>query len=660
MAIKIVKKESDDGKPQKPQKPSQKQDTFLPNLSKEVKLLMRLNHPNIIKLHQVIDTAQEVYIVMDYASGGELIDYIAAKGNLDEKEGRRLYRQILSALDHCHLAGVVHRDLKLENLLLSSEKNIILSDFGLGRMISGRDQYLDTFCGTPLYAAPELVSGIKYYGPTADIWSTGIVLFLMIAGKPPFVCDNISDLYRQIKTVRYTCPPHFSRDLQRLLGRILMRDPQKRITMDELRVDAWVNINERTPPDRVMPKIVVAAGQEITADQEKLLVPYIEKSEEYTAFVFGDVAQMKLRQKESAQNTVPPPLTPSSPTSPTSPDGGLFVPKNHSRRASSGLLDAISRFNPFQAITIPENDTPAIPAPISKPQLQKSAAPPKPAIIVISESPDSAIGKPQQDQKTNNHQRRHSISPGAVLQRPVSNGELSQPSSPLKSPSPAESLILTASRQEQHHQHDNNLSVPNNVPIKKAASSIIPQIAGNISRLFVPSMNGISEDDPSSSSSANPNKTASDANISRSSANRAGHERRGSGLKPIDTHSRRPSIIESMGFHTHSGYSEEMRSLRYSTAMHTTTAHTPSDINVQLEKILNSRVLLPNLHVEKRSKWVWVLKSEHEEFESKFVMEIEVCSVWLLKMSAIKMKRLGGDAMNYKNCYDKITSLLGW
>jgi serine/threonine protein kinase len=142
----------------------------LSSLSKEVRLLMRLDHPNVIKLHQVIDTPQELYIVMEYASGGELIDYIAARGFLQEKEGRRLFRQLVSAMDHCHLAGVIHRDLKLENMLLSTDKNLLLSDFGLGRTINGGSHYLNTFCGTPLYAAPELVSGIKYIGPSADIW----------------------------------------------------------------------------------------------------------------------------------------------------------------------------------------------------------------------------------------------------------------------------------------------------------------------------------------------------------------------------------------------------------------------------------------------------------------------------------------------------------
>jgi 5'-AMP-activated protein kinase catalytic alpha subunit len=153
VAIKIIRKD-EEKKPKSEDKKSGEshENSPLNNLSKEVKLLIRLDHPNVIKLHQVIDTDTDLYIVMEYVSGGELVDYIAAKGCLSEKESCRIFRQLISAIDHCHQAGVIHRDLKLENLLLTSDKNLKLSDYGLGRTVSGEDHYLNTFCGTPLYA----------------------------------------------------------------------------------------------------------------------------------------------------------------------------------------------------------------------------------------------------------------------------------------------------------------------------------------------------------------------------------------------------------------------------------------------------------------------------------------------------------------------------
>eukprot|EP00842_Homolaphlyctis_polyrhiza_P000635 jgi/Hompol1/1572/HPOL_005641-RA len=185
--------------------------SFISNMQKEVQLMMRLDHPNIIKIYQVLETEEECFVVMEYAKGGELIDYIAARDYLTEKEARRIFRQIISALDHCHLANVVHRDLKLENLLLNQDRNVLISDFGLGRTFNPDVQeYMKTFCGTPNYAAVELISGIPYLGVKSDIWAMGVVLYIMMTGHPPFVGETISLLYRSIKAIDYKIPNYFS------------------------------------------------------------------------------------------------------------------------------------------------------------------------------------------------------------------------------------------------------------------------------------------------------------------------------------------------------------------------------------------------------------------------------------------------------------------
>ncbi|KXS21789.1 Pkinase-domain-containing protein, partial [Gonapodya prolifera JEL478] len=211
----------------------------------EVQLLMRLDHPNIIKLFQVMENEDECYVVMEYAPGGELIDYIASRKHLSEKEARRFFRQIISAMDHCHSANVVHRDLKLENLLLSADRNILISDFGLGRTFNSEvEDYMKTFCGTPNYAAVELISGIPYIGVKSDIWAMGVVLYIMMTGRPPFVGENISALYSKIRAVDYKCPDYFSIELRDILSRILVKDPMQRIDMSELRLHPWVMLEE--------------------------------------------------------------------------------------------------------------------------------------------------------------------------------------------------------------------------------------------------------------------------------------------------------------------------------------------------------------------------------------------------------------------------------
>ncbi|KNE64032.1 CAMK/CAMKL protein kinase [Allomyces macrogynus ATCC 38327] len=228
--------------------------TLMDSLYAEVKLLMRLSHPNIIGLFQVIDTEDECFIIMEYAPGGELIDYIAAKDHLSEREARRFFRQIISAMDHCHQANVVHRDLKLENLLLSGSRDILITDFGLGRTFrSNSDELMMTFCGTPNYAAVELISFKPYQGVQTDIWAMGVILFIMTSGKPPFHGHSIPSLYGKIMNLQYTCPDHFSSDLRHLLSRILVKDPAQRITMAELLEHPWVNFEEPERPLRIPP-----------------------------------------------------------------------------------------------------------------------------------------------------------------------------------------------------------------------------------------------------------------------------------------------------------------------------------------------------------------------------------------------------------------------
>lgn len=177
---------------------------FINNLENEVQLLMRLDHPNVIKTYQVIDSEEECYVVMQYASGGEMMEYLAAKGSLTEKEAKKFFAQLVSGLEHIHLASIVHRDMKLENLLLDDKQNLLITDFGLGRTFeTDRMHLLDTFCGTPHYAAVELVSGIPYIGIKSDIWALGVILYFLVVGSAPFGGNTIAELYDNIRNVKY-------------------------------------------------------------------------------------------------------------------------------------------------------------------------------------------------------------------------------------------------------------------------------------------------------------------------------------------------------------------------------------------------------------------------------------------------------------------------
>ncbi|KAJ3034559.1 Map microtubule affinity-regulating kinase, partial [Rhizophlyctis rosea] len=250
--------------------------SFVSQLQLEVQLLMRLDHPNVIRLYQVMETEDECFVIMEYATGGELIEYIAARDHLTEKEARRFFRQIISAMDHCHLANVVHRDLKLENLLLNQERNILISDFGLGRTFQNdSEELMKTFCGTPNYAAVELISGIPYVGVKSDIWAMGVVLYVMMTGRPPFVGENINALYSKIKAVDYKVPDYFSKGLRNLLSKILVKDPKHRIDMDGLRTDPWINFEEPDKPLRIPPKLASSSSSSTSSNDPSQISQFI-------------------------------------------------------------------------------------------------------------------------------------------------------------------------------------------------------------------------------------------------------------------------------------------------------------------------------------------------------------------------------------------------
>ncbi|CAM9257667.1 unnamed protein product [Lampetra fluviatilis] len=203
-------------------------------IKREIQNLKLFRHPHIIKLYQVISTPTDFFMVMEYVSGGELFDYICKNGRLSEKEARRLFQQILSAVDYCHRHMVVHRDLKPENVLLDANGNAKIADFGLSNMMSD-GEFLRTSCGSPNYAAPEVISGRLYAGPEVDIWSSGVILYALLCGTLPFDDDHVPTLFRKIREGVFHLPEHLPRGLAALLRHMLQVDPLKRATIRDIR-----------------------------------------------------------------------------------------------------------------------------------------------------------------------------------------------------------------------------------------------------------------------------------------------------------------------------------------------------------------------------------------------------------------------------------------
>ncbi|XP_053473959.1 serine/threonine-protein kinase SIK2a isoform X1 [Ictalurus furcatus] len=211
----------------------------LEKIYREVEIMKLLDHPHIIKLYQVMETKNMLYLVTEYAKNGEIFDYLASHGRLSEAEARRKFWQILSAVEYCHKRSIVHRDLKAENLLLDANMNIKIADFGFGNFFQP-GQPLATWCGSPPYAAPEVFEGQKYEGPQLDIWSMGVVLYVLVCGTLPFDGPSLPVLRQRVLEGRFRIPYFMTEDCEHLIRRMLVLDPAKRLALSQIRQHRWM------------------------------------------------------------------------------------------------------------------------------------------------------------------------------------------------------------------------------------------------------------------------------------------------------------------------------------------------------------------------------------------------------------------------------------
>ncbi|KAJ8403733.1 hypothetical protein AAFF_G00346010 [Aldrovandia affinis] len=254
VAIKIVDK-------------TQLDDENLKKIFREVQIMKMLRHPHIIRLYQVMETERMIYLVTEYASGGEIFDHLVAHGRMAEKDARRKFKQIVAAVHFCHCRNIVHRDLKAENLLLDHNLNIKIADFGFSNLFS-RGQLLKTWCGSPPYAAPELFEGKEYDGPKVDIWSLGVVLYVLVCGALPFDGSTLQNLRARVLSGKFRIPFFMSTDCEYLIRHMLVLEPSKRLSMEQICKNKWMRQGD---PDPEFETLIVECEQ-VKSEREAELI----------------------------------------------------------------------------------------------------------------------------------------------------------------------------------------------------------------------------------------------------------------------------------------------------------------------------------------------------------------------------------------------------
>lgn len=236
VAVKIVRKDLlEDGEMAK-------------KLLREIAVMKLVDHENVLHLYDYYEDLDHMFLVLEYAPNGDLYDYFLKKGVLNEKETLRVFRQIIEGIDFCHKHLIIHRDLKPENILLDFTNNIKIADFGMCG-VNVKDSLFETSCGSPHYASPEVIEGIKYDGTKADIWSCGVILYAMVTGKLPFDSSDIPEVLQKVKKGDYEIPLGVNENISELISKMLVVDPEKRISIEEIKKHEWfisknVTINE--------------------------------------------------------------------------------------------------------------------------------------------------------------------------------------------------------------------------------------------------------------------------------------------------------------------------------------------------------------------------------------------------------------------------------
>ncbi|XP_029470559.1 serine/threonine-protein kinase MARK2 isoform X6 [Rhinatrema bivittatum] len=621
----------------------------LQKLFREVRIMKVLNHPNIVKLFEVIETEKTLYLVMEYASGGEVFDYLVAHGRMKEKEARAKFRQIVSAVQYCHQKFIVHRDLKAENLLLDADMNIKIADFGFSNeFIFGNK--LDTFCGSPPYAAPELFQGKKYDGPEVDVWSLGVILYTLVSGSLPFDGQNLKELRERVLRGKYRIPFYMSTDCENLLKKFLILNPSKRGTLEQIMRDRWMNVghedDELKPyvepvPDYKDPRrtdLMVSMGYTREEIQESLVgQKYNEVMATYLLLGYknseldSDSITIKQRPAQDLTNSSAP--SPShkvqrsvsaNPKRRFSDQAGPNIPTSNSYSKKTQTNNAENkRPDEERESSRKSSSTAKVPAsPLSG--LDRKRGTPTPSTnSVLSTGTNRSRNSPMVE--------RASLGPGSVQ-----NGKDSTAPQrvPVASPS----------------AHNISSVLPERTNFPRGVSSRSTFHAGQLRQ--VRDQQNMQYNASPASPSGNSQGRRGGASGSIFSKFTSKFVRRN--LNEPEGKDRVESVRPHLGLEKEESRDSKPRSLRFTWSMKTTSSMEPNEMMREIRKVLDAN----SCQCEVQEAYTLLCMHGLPGHDSFVQWEMEVCKLPRLSLNGVRFKRISGTSIAFKNIASKIANEL--
>ncbi|XP_063172661.1 serine/threonine-protein kinase MARK2 isoform X4 [Candoia aspera] len=679
----------------------------LQKLFREVRIMKVLNHPNIVKLFEVIETDKTLYLIMEYASGGEVFDYLVAHGRMKEKEARAKFRQIVSAVQYCHQKFIVHRDLKAENLLLDADMNIKIADFGFSNEFTFGNK-LDTFCGSPPYAAPELFQGKKYDGPEVDVWSLGVILYTLVSGSLPFDGQNLKELRERVLRGKYRIPFYMSTDCENLLKKFLILNPSKRGTLEQIMKDRWMNVghedDELKPyveplPDYKDPRrteLMISMGYTREEIQDSLVSQkYNEVMATYLLLGYknseldNDSIALKPRpQPDLANSTAPSPshkvqrsisanpkqrrLSDQVPTIPTSTSYSKKTQAANAENKRPEEEQEAGRSKAGSTVKVPASPLPG---------LERKKSTPMPSTnSVLSTSTNRSRNSPMLDR-------------ASLGQNSIQNGKDSLTTPGSRASTASTSAAVSSARPRQHQKsmsasvHPSKPTLP---PTDSNCEAQRPSTAPQRAPVASPSAHNIS--------SALPERTNFPRGIQSRSTFHAGQLRQVRdqqnlpyGLTPAspsgNSQGRRGASgslfskftskfvrrnlhepeskdrVETLRPHMTGGSGDKdrdenreakPRSLRFTWSMKTTSSMEPNEMMKEIRKVLDAN----SCQCELQEKYMLLCMHGAPGHEAFVQWEMEVCKLPRLSLNGVRFKRISGTSMAFKNIASKIANEL--